>query len=73
MMGKLSGPDGVAWGSIKYALLAHLSERLDDRDTIAYQLVKTAMNQIFGPQGDAWESYKHAIRGTTYVRKTARS
>jgi uncharacterized protein len=73
MMSKLSGPDGAAWGSVKAALLAHLSERLDARDDIAYQLVRTAMNEIFGPQNEAWESFKHPVRGKTYVRKTARS
>jgi hypothetical protein len=72
-MGKLSGPDGAAWGSIKATLLEHLSERLDDRDNIAFRLVKTAMDRIFGPQGDAWESYKHPVREKTYVRKITRS
>jgi uncharacterized protein len=73
MMGKLSGPDGAAWGGVKAALLEHLSERLDDRDNIAFRLVKTAMDRIFGPQGDAWESYKHPVREKTYVRKISRS
>ena len=72
MMSKMNGPDGVAWGSIRAALLMHLSERLDDRDGIAFRLVKTAMDQIFGPQGEAWESYKNP-KGTTYVRKIAKS
>ena len=72
MMARLSGPDGVAWGSIKAALLGHLSEHLDDRDNIAYQLVRTALDQLLGPRNDAWETYKHPGRGTTYVRKIAR-
>lgn len=73
MMGRLSGPDGAAWGAIKATLLGHLSTHLDDRDNIAYQLVKTAMDQIFGPQNAAWESYKHPVRGKTYVRKIGAS
>jgi hypothetical protein len=71
-MSKLNGPDGAPWGGIKAALLEHLSERLDDRDNIAFRLVKTAMDRIFGPQGDAWESYKHPVREKTYVRRIIR-
>ena len=68
MMSKLSGSDGAAWGSVKAELMKHLSERLDNRSDIAYQLVRNAMNKLFGPQNVAWESYKND-RGITYVRK----
>lgn len=58
---------GAAWGSIKAFLLQELPEHLDDRDTIAYHLVRKAMDEIFGAQNEAWESYRNPAN-KTYVR-----
>jgi hypothetical protein len=69
LMGKLASTDGVAWGAVKAFLLEHLPGELDDRDTVAYHLVRKAMDRLVGPQNTAWESYRHSTRGTTYVRK----
>lgn len=64
--------DGVAWGSIKAFLLDELPTNLDDRDALAYNLVRKAMDRIFGRQGQDWHSFKNPQRNTTYV-KTGRS
>ena len=69
LMGKLASTDGVAWGAVKAFLLERLPGELDDRDTVAYHLVRKAMDRLVGPQNTAWESYRHPTRGTTYVRK----
>ena len=69
LMEKIGSRDGAAWGSIKAFMLQHLPSSLDDVDTIAYHLVRKAMDQIFGPQKTSWESYKNqARRGVAYVR-----
>ncbi len=69
MMGRVRSEMGAAWGSLKAFLFEKLPEQLDDRDGIAYRLVRKAMDEIVGPQDQAWESYKNPQRGyKTYVR-----
>ena len=68
LMTKLESSDGAAWGSVKAFFTEHLPEHLDDRDNLAYGLVKKAMDEIFGTQDQAWESFKNPS-GTTYIRK----
>jgi uncharacterized protein len=70
LMTRLRSPNGVAWGSVKAFLLNYLPDHLDDRDTIAYHLVRKAMDIIFGVQNHAWESYRNPARGNkAYVRR----
>ena len=66
---KIESPEGVAWGTIKAFLLEHLQPHLDDRDQLAYRLVKKSMDALFGSQDQNWETYRHSQRNTTYVRK----
>lgn len=68
-MAKIASAEGLAWGALKAFLLAHLPEQLDDRDNVAYRLVRKALDRVVGPQNQAWESYRHPTRNTTYVRK----
>ena len=68
LMTKLESSEGAAWGSIKAFFLEHLPEHLDDRDQMAYQLVKKAMDEIFGTQDDVWETFRNPS-GVTYIRK----
>ena len=70
LMAKLKSTDGAAWGSVKAFFAKELPEHLDDKEQLAYRLVKKAMDQIFGPQPQAWESFKNA-RNVTYIRKKA--
>lgn len=69
IMAKMASLEGIAWGTLKAFLLERLPPELDDRDTIAYRLVKKALDRLVGPQ-PAWESYKNSAKNnTTYVRK----
>lgn len=69
LMSKIESADGAAWGSIKAFFVEQLPPHLDDRDTIAYHLVRKAMTEILGQQDVAWETYKRPPKGTTYIRK----
>jgi DNA helicase HerA-like ATPase len=70
LMGKIASQDGVAWGSVKAFLLERLPVHMDDRDGVAYRLVKKAMDRLFGPQPVGWESYRNPVKNnTTYIRK----
>jgi hypothetical protein len=70
---RIRSEQGAAWGTVKAFLLDQLPEHLDDRETIAYHLVRKAMDRLHGPQGTAWESYKSQARGgVTYVRLIGR-
>lgn len=66
---KIDSSEGVAWGRIKGFFLGHLPEHLDDRDQLAYRLVKKAMDCIYGFQQHGWESYRHPQNNKTYIRK----
>jgi hypothetical protein len=69
LMEKIRSDFGAAWGSVKAILLSELPEHLDDRDNIAYHLVRKAMDKLVGIQNQAWESYRNPARGNkTYVR-----
>jgi len=69
LMAKIRSDMGAAWGSIKAFFMQKLPPHLDDQDTVAYHLVRKAMDQIFGPQNEKWESYRNPARGNkTYVR-----
>lgn len=70
LMTKLESDEGAAWGKVKAFFLEKLPEHLDDRDDLAYQLVKKAMDNIFGTQGHAWETFRNPSK-VTYVRKKA--
>ena len=66
---KIESSEGVAWGAIKAFLLEHLPPHLDDRDQLAYRLVKKSMDALYGSQEQNWETYRHPQRNTTYVRR----
>jgi Trp operon repressor len=51
--------EGVPWGKVLGHLATQLPEQLDNRQQIAYHLVRDALNAIFGPQDEAWHSFKH--------------
>lgn len=69
LMAKIESSEGAAWGSLKAFFLDHLPARLDDRDTLAFRLVKKALVDFYGPQDQGWEQYRHPTRNTAYVRK----
>ncbi|HHV61978.1 MAG TPA: ATP-binding protein [Firmicutes bacterium] len=59
--------DGVAWGQLKAVLFGFLPENLDDRDSLAYNLVPRLLSEVFGEQNKEWHSFRNE-RGTTYVK-----
>ncbi|MGE0543889.1 MAG: ATP-binding protein [Dehalococcoidia bacterium] len=61
--------DGVAWGSLKAFFLEVLPASLDDRDYMAYQLVRMVLTRKYGHQGQDWVSFK-SPQGSTWVRAT---
>jgi hypothetical protein len=68
LMAKIDSPEGAAWGSLKAFFLEHLPAELDDRNQLAYQLVRKAMTKLFGIQNEQWETYKNP-KNTTYVKR----
>lgn len=69
LIAKIESTDGAAWGSIKAFFLEQLPSHLDDKGSLAYHLVKKALDHIYGPKDNGWESYHHPNRDTVYVRK----
>ena len=67
---KIESSEGAAWGAVKAFFLEYLPAHLDDRDQLAYQMVKKAMDRIYGAQDQSWEAYRNPQRNNTaYVRK----
>lgn len=64
--------EGAAWGSVKALFLDILPRHLDDRDGVAYQLVKKVMDKMFGRQKEGWDAFRHPERNTTYVKALRR-
>jgi len=69
LMAKIESQEGVAWGTVKAFFIDHLPAHLDDKDNVAYRLVKKALVAFYGPQDHGWEQYRHPTRNTAYVRK----
>src|SRR5262249_4494191 len=59
---------GIAWGSLKAFFLEALPTTLDDRDTLAYNLVPKALNRILGQQGESWHTFRNPGTRATWVR-----
>ncbi len=68
LIAKIESSEGAAWGSIKAFLFDRLPVNLDDRDNLAYNLVKKALVAIYGAQDQGWETFKNPAK-ITYVRK----
>jgi len=58
---------GVPWGVIKGMLADELPSTMDDRDNVAYNLVKEALDQLFGT--DSWGTERRGPKNTTFVFK----
>lgn len=68
LMNKIKG-EGEAWGALKAFFIKNLPDTLDDKDSLAFQLVYKALDRILGPQNEKWHSFKNPKRqGTTYVK-----
>lgn len=60
---------GVPWGIIVKMLKEALPKTLSDRDSIAYNLVPIAMDQILGPRDKAWTTERRGPKATLFVVK----
>ena len=61
---------GIPWGTVKHLLEEVLPATMDDRSTIAYNLVPKAMTKIFGgEQEKAWRTERRGPKNTTFIVK----
>lgn len=59
---------GIPWGKLNGLLKEELPENLDNRDTVAYQLVPEAVTEILGgPQNVAWRTERRGPKKTTFI------
>ena len=67
----LDGIDkGIPWGKVTGMLKNYLPESMDDRDSVAYNLVASAMNEILGgQQREAWDTERRGPKNTTFIFK----
>lgn len=68
LMSKIDSQDGAPWGAVKAFFYKHLPQHLDNRDDLAYRLVKKSLTHFYGPQDQGWEVFKNPSN-TTYVRR----
>lgn len=61
--------NGIPWGVVIGMLKEALPSSLTDRDSIAYNLVPTAMNTILGPKEKAWTTERKGPKATLFIRK----
>lgn len=59
---------GVPWGKIKGLLRDALPPTMEDRDSLAYQLVPEAVSEVLGgQQGEAWITERRGAKNTTFI------
>lgn len=67
---KIYSQEGIAWGSIKAFILGHLPAHIDDRDSLAYNMVPKLVTNILGLQNQGWETYRNTNKNNaSYIRK----
>lgn len=67
-MQKMQG-EGVSWGFIVRFLEGYFPPTFQDRNRIALNLVRTALDTFFGREGEGWHSYRDQERNNKlYVR-----
>ena len=71
---KLRSDKGLPWKGVSVALEEKLPTQLQDREQIAYDLVRPVLDAVFG--AGRWESYKQAKKDgsgkqVTWVRAKA--
>jgi len=60
---------GIPWGAVIGLLKDSLPTSLEDRDSIAYNLVPVAMNSILGPKDKAWVTERRGPKSTLFIVK----
>lgn len=59
--------NGIPWGRIIGLLKEALPPTMDDRDTVAYNLVPRALDAILGPRNEAWATERRGPKNTLFV------
>jgi len=62
--------NGIPWGVVIGILKDALPSNLTDRDSIAYNLVPVAMNEILGPKDEAWSTQRRGPKSTLFIVKS---
>jgi hypothetical protein len=62
--------NGIPWGVVIGMLKEALPSSLTDRDSVAYNLVSVAMNEIIGPKDEAWTTQRRGPKSTLFIVKT---
>lgn len=63
---------GLPYGTVVGILKGALPETMNDRDTMAFRLVPTALDELLGPQHQAWETEMRETKGGRRVRFVVR-
>jgi hypothetical protein len=61
--------NGVPWGVVTGMLKEALPSTLADRDSIAYNLVPTALDKILGPKDKGWTTERRGAKSTLFIVK----
>jgi DNA helicase HerA-like ATPase len=51
--------EGITWIRLKYLLIGFLPDTLEDRDNMAYHLVREALEQVLGPENEGWDTFRN--------------
>lgn len=62
--------NGIPWGVVMGMLKEGLPSGLVDRDSIAYNLVVPAMQEVVGPKDQAWKTERRGPKSTLFIIKT---
>ena len=60
--------NGVPYGLIVGILKGALPDTMNDRDTIAFRLVPTALNELLGPQNQGWDTEMREAKDGRRIR-----
>src|SRR5579885_466480 len=71
LMERLSN-EGVSWGRMGGFLEKFFPETFEDRNRIAYNFVRTALNRLFGREGEGWYSYRDSGRNNIMFVRVGR-
>lgn len=62
--------NGIPWGVVIGILKEALPRTLTDRDSVAYNLVPVAINEILGPKDENWTTERRGSKSTLFIVKS---
>jgi hypothetical protein len=60
---------GIPWGRVVGLLKEALSDTMDDRDSVAFNLVPKALTRILGEEGKTWRTERRGQKNTLFIVK----